>query len=263
MIPTRQLGATGIVVPVLGLGTVKWGRNLDLKLPRRDALPDDATIERLVMIAANQGVTLLDTAPAYGLAEARIGDIVGNDPRFVIATKAGESFDAARPSNRSTFDFTAAGVTRSVEASCRRLRRDHLDIVTVHADGRPFEAIAAAGAIAALQALKQQDVIRAVGYSAKNAIDARQALDQVDVLMCTIHRDYRDEVPIVARAESCGVGVLVKKAMASGHIPDPLELAKTARVRGVSTVLTSTIRPDHLVANIAAFGSATMRNDRA
>lgn len=93
MIPTRVLGATGIVVPCLGLGTVKWGRNLGLKFPRRDDLPTLETIEQLLAIALDNGVTLLDTAPAYGSAETIIGRLLAGEERFVVATK---------PARRST-----------------------------------------------------------------------------------------------------------------------------------------------------------------
>ena len=253
MIPTRELGSTGIVVPRLGLGTVKWGRNLGLKFPRRDPLPELATIERLLAIALDNGVTLLDTAPAYGEAETIIGRLLDGDRRFVVATKAGEQFNPVPPA--SVFDFTSTSMVRSVESSCRRLRCESLDIVTIHADGRPFEEIVAAGAIDALRQMKDEGVIRAIGYSAKGATDAAQAIDVVDVLMCTIHRGYEEEVDVVANAEERGVGVMIKKAMASGRATNPNDLALIARRRGVTTVLTSTIDPAHLSANIEAFSA--------
>ncbi len=254
MIPTRALGSTGIVVPRLGLGTVKWGRNLGLKFPRRDALPDLSTIERLLEIALQHGVTLLDTAPAYGEAETIIGRLIDGDRRFVVATKAGEEFEPEPPDGASVFDFSGASMIRSVESSCRRLRRETLDIVTIHADGRPFDEIVAAGAIDALRQMKADGIIRAIGYSAKGSTDAEQAIGAVDILMCTIHRGYEEEVDVVAKAEQRGVGVIIKKAMASGRATNPNDLAAVARRPGVTTVLTSTIDPSHLSANIEAFG---------
>lgn len=78
------------------------------------------------------------------------------------------------PDGVSVFDFSFAAVTRSVESSCRRLRRDQLDLVTIHADGRPFEDIVSAGAIDALTKLKAEGTIRAIGYSAKGSSTRRK-----------------------------------------------------------------------------------------
>ena len=60
----------------LGLGTVKWGRTEGLK--HRDfSLPDDAVLEQLLDIAITNGVRFIDTAPAYGVAEERLGRLLG------------------------------------------------------------------------------------------------------------------------------------------------------------------------------------------
>ncbi|HHH13074.1 MAG TPA: aldo/keto reductase, partial [Thiolapillus brandeum] len=57
----RPLGSTGIEVSPLGLGTVKIGRNQQVKYPRGFELPDDAQVERLLWLARELGINLVDT----------------------------------------------------------------------------------------------------------------------------------------------------------------------------------------------------------
>ena len=79
----------------LGLGTVKLGRNQNVRYPGGDgfALPDDRTVELLLDLALECGINLIDTAPAYGCSEERLGKLMG--PRrhgFFLVTKTGEEF---------------------------------------------------------------------------------------------------------------------------------------------------------------------------
>ncbi len=69
----RPLGSTGIKVSLLGLGTVKLGRNEGVKYPRPFDLPDDRSVVALLETAQSLGINLLDTAPAYGRSEERLG----------------------------------------------------------------------------------------------------------------------------------------------------------------------------------------------
>ena len=69
----RPLGSTGIDVSVLGLGTVKIGRNQQVKYPTGFELPDDDTVIELFELAQSLGINFIDTAPAYGSSEQRLG----------------------------------------------------------------------------------------------------------------------------------------------------------------------------------------------
>ena len=72
-LPSRILGSTGLEVSTLGLGTVKFGRNSGVKYPNQFDLPDDEQIRQLLAQASDHGMNLLDTAPAYGSSEERLG----------------------------------------------------------------------------------------------------------------------------------------------------------------------------------------------
>lgn len=246
---TRPLGKTGLTVPLLGLGTVKFGRTAKVSYPRPFVLPSDEQIADLLALAKSLGVTLLDTAPAYGASEQRIGEaIAGERADWLLCSKAGEEFNRSE----SRYDFSEDHILYSVERSLERLRTDYLDILLLHADGRDTERIVAAGAFRALRRLQGEGVVRAVGFSAKDEVDGCAALPLADVLMCTANATYSSQASLIARAGEAGVGVLVKKPLASGHHADPQVLAKIAQMPGVSCIVVGTTDADHLAANVAA-----------
>ena len=122
----RPLGATGLRVSPLGLGTVKFGRNQGVKYPQSFELPSDREALALLDLAWELGINLLDTAPAYGESEERLGRLLRHCRRdWVIVTKVGEEFRAGA----SHFDFSAAATRASVERSLRRLGVETLDPV--------------------------------------------------------------------------------------------------------------------------------------
>jgi aryl-alcohol dehydrogenase-like predicted oxidoreductase len=128
----RRLGSTAITVSLLGLGTVKLGRDTGVRYPRPFRIPDDAAAGRLLARARDLGIDLIDTAPAYGASEERLGRLLaGQRDAWVIVTKVGEEFE----NGRSRHDFTPEHVRFSVERSLRRLATDRLDVVLIHSDG--------------------------------------------------------------------------------------------------------------------------------
>ncbi|HVZ93065.1 MAG TPA: aldo/keto reductase [Phycisphaerales bacterium] len=252
MVPRRPLGRTGITVSALGLGTVKLGRRAGVKYPHAFEIPDDATAARLLDTAHGLGINLLDTAPAYGIAEERLGKLLaGQRDRWVLGTKAGEEFSEA--TDESRFDFSAAAVTASIEGSLKRLGTDRLDIVLLHSDGRDTEIIERSGALDALAALKAAGKVRAIGISSKTREGAMLAIERCDVVMVAYSETERGDERAIAEAHRRGVGVLVKKSLASGHAPDPSAAIRFALANsGVSSVIVGTINESHLRSNASA-----------
>jgi aryl-alcohol dehydrogenase-like predicted oxidoreductase len=118
----RPLGASGLAVSRLGLGTMTWGRDTDA---------DDAAAQLQTFLDA--GGNLLDTADVYadGRSEAVVGSLLGSVvPRseLVLATKAGLCPGADRRRNSSRAHLLA-----SLDASLRRLGTDHVDLWQLHA----------------------------------------------------------------------------------------------------------------------------------
>ena len=246
----KNLGKTGMQVAPLGLGTVKLGRSEGVKYPEPVQIPNDADARKLLDTAHSLGVNLLDTAPAYGHSEERLGQLLENRrDHWLLCTKVGETF----ANGQSSYDFSATAVTESVERSLRRLRTDVLDIVLIHSDGNDT-TILQGDALDTLQRLKADGKIRAVGLSHKTIEGARLALALgVDVLMATLNRGYVDEAGVIAEAADAGVGVLIKKALASGH-NDPSDLSFVSGFKGVSSIVIGTTNVDHLQQNVTALG---------
>lgn len=276
MIAKRSLGSTGMVVSMLGLGTVKLGRNEAVKYPQGFALPDDKQASELLALAREQGINLIDTAPAYGTSEQRLGHLLrGQRQDWLICTKVGEEFNRGI----SSYDFSPEHVRFSIERSLQRLDTEVLDIVLVHSDGNDVDIIRHFGTLEALAELKRQGKLRALGMSTKTVEGGLLAAQQADVVMLTWNLQYQDELPVIDCCQQLGVGVLIKKALASGHLTEHALAEKSARNErkrppteqshpgqnpvldsltmitahpGVSSVIVGTLNPKHLQANIDA-----------
>lgn len=261
---TRPLGNTGRQVGVIGLGTVKLGRNAGVAYPGGGGydLPTDQQAIDLLSTAADLGVNLIDTAPAYGVSEERLGALMaaggwfGGRDRWVVCTKAGEEFDNATA--RSRYDFSPMAVRTSVDRSLRRLRVERLDVVLLHSDGRDEWIVRESGALEELNQLRAEGKVAAVGVSSKSVAGGLLAVQRgCDVVMVTLNPTHTEERPVVGAAREAGVGVLVKKALASGHAADPAAAIRFGLSEpGVSSLVIGTVNPNNLRANIAASGQA-------
>ena len=243
------LGSTGMRVAGLALGTVKLGRSAGLKYPNAVRIPSDDEARQLLNAARALGINLIDTAPAYGNSEARLGSLLKNErEHWLICTKVGEEFDGTT----SHYDFTPEAVERSVLRSLTRLQTDTLDIVLIHSDGADETILREFGTLDALRDLKQRGLIRAVGMSHKSAAGARAALaENVDVIMATLNREYVEETTVIENAAQRGCGVLIKKALNSGHGSSD-DLKFVAQQSGVHSIVVGTTNPQHLTANALA-----------
>jgi len=243
MLPRRPLGVTGIEVSVMGLGAVAFGRTRLTHYARQPVRPTAEQLERLLHVARELGVNLIDTSPAYGDSETRIGRLLWADrERWVICTKAGEQFDG----RRSTWNFSRRALTESVEQSLRRLRTDYIDIVLLHAGPDDFAALRE---IDALRELRDQGKIRGFGISHRTCAAGVQAARVCGVIMTQLSSLHRDQLPAVRTAARLGCGVLVKKALDRGFANVEASLRYVVRQPGVSSVVVGTLRADHLAAN--------------
>jgi len=255
-LPKRTLGNTGLKVSTLGLGTVKFGRNEGVKYPNQFNLPDDIKVRNLLAQASEHGMNLLDTAPAYGSSEIRLGTLLENREQWIICSKTGEEFE----SGQSYFDFSAGHTRASVERSLRRLQTDYLDIVLVHSDGNDLAVINDSDCLETLSRLKEAGHIRSYGFSGKTVAGGLRALELSDIVMVTLNGNYLEEIPVIDHALSLNKGVLIKKAFASGHAVLKDHPAKTIQQSlslvleqpGVSSAICGTINPKHLEENISA-----------
>ena len=249
----RALGSTGIKVSVLGLGTVKIGRDQKVFYPTGFKIPDDAAVKDLLDLTWDLGINFIDTAPAYGNSEVRLGQLLRKERDWVIMTKVGEIFE----NGVSTYDFSAAHTRQSVERSLRRLQRDSLDVVLVHSNGDDMLIIEHEGVMPELARLKQDGLIRAYGMSSKTVEGGMWIVENADVVMATCNQSDEHDLPVIARAHELNKGVVVKKGLQSGHADSGAGGGGVERAfeyvfshPGVSSMIVGTINPGHLRDNV-------------
>ena len=211
----RPLGRSGLVVSVVGLGLNNVGRSMDA-----------AGTRKTLDAALDAGVTLLDTADVYGThpgeSEEILGEVLGTDrEQFVLATKFGGSMKGANGP-----DWGARGSRRyvriAVEASLRRLRTDHLDLLQYH---KPDGVTPIEETLAALDELVTAGLVRYVGSSnlagwqvgqADHAATTARSTRFVSAQNRYSLLDRRAEAELVPACEAYGVGVLPFYPLANG-----------------------------------------------
>ncbi|WP_019874699.1 aldo/keto reductase [Sporichthya polymorpha] len=156
-IPTRPLGSTGLEVGAVGLGcmSMSWAYDPTQK--------DDDTAIAAIATALDAGVTLIDTAPAYGpfSNEELVGRaIAGRREETVLATKVGLLVDP------QTYEFVKDGRPDSVRSSCedslRRLGVEHIDLFQLH---RVDPEVPIEETWGAMAELVQRGLVRHLGLS--------------------------------------------------------------------------------------------------
>lgn len=161
----RPLGQSSIQASVVGFGAWAIGGWMWGGSDEREAV-------RAIQAALDQGITLIDTAPAYGLglSEELVGEaIAGRRERIVLATKCGLVWHTGG----GRFFFNQGGkpvhrylggdsIRYELEQSLKRLRTDYVDLYQTHWQDSttPIDET-----MAALIDLKRQGKIRAIGVS--------------------------------------------------------------------------------------------------
>lgn len=203
----RSLGKTGLEVSELGLGT------LTLAGEAYGAV-EDAEIEKTVARARELGITLFDTADAYGgesPIEPRLGKLLENDEEAIFVTKGGNDIQAAPPRKR----FDRMFLHRCAARSAERLRRKP-DVYLLHHP--TVDTLRRGEAIGALEELVDEGVIARWGVACGDADVARAAVELgapvIEMAYNLFHQaDVHDVLGEVAQKD---VGVLARSPLAYG-----------------------------------------------
>jgi methylglyoxal reductase len=224
----RALGQSGIEASAIGLGTWAIGGWMWGGTHEADAI--DA-----IQASIDSGVTLIDTAPAYGLgrAEKIVGDaIVGRRDRVVLATKCGLVWDTDQgtpfvmQNGRQIHRYLGPeSIKCECEQSLKRLGTDHIDLYQTHWQDSttPIEET-----MGALMDLKREGKIRAIGvsnatieqvaeYRAVGPVDtAQEKYSMLDLNLDAVHVPYLQKSNIAFLAYSpLANGLLSGKITAS------------------------------------------------
>lgn len=249
----RQLGQTGLELSPLGLGTVKFGRNEGVKYPNNFDIPDDAALSDLLALAKDFGINTLDTAPAYGTSEERLGHLLkGQREDWVVVGKAGEEFE----NGESSYIFTPEHFEMSLQRSLKRLKTDYLDVLLIHSDGNDMDILGHEALIRKMQEFKERGLVRAIGASTKTIEGGIMALTLMDTVMMAYNPDYTEEAAVLEYAAQQDKGVLLKKILSSGHNTNVREAFHFCFSEpAVTSAIVGTINPRHLKANVEALKS--------
>lgn len=257
MIKKKLLGTTNISISKIGLGTVKFGRNTQVKYPQNFTIPDEKQIINILELCQEYGVNTLDTAPAYGDSEQKLGKLFKNNKHinredWVIIDKAGEIYSK----NQSIYNFSAKFINDSIDNSLKNLNTDYIDILLIHSNGDDQKIADNCHLWQILEYRKQQGDVKAFGVSSKTINGGLACLAKSDVAMITYRKDYQDEIPLLDYALANNKGIILKKVLNSGHITaqntagDCLKFSSSHPA--VDSMIIGTINPEHLIANIKA-----------
>lgn len=205
---TAFLGAD--FVGRLALGTAQFG--LDYGINNTAGRPASATVEEILTTAQAAGLTLLDTAAAYGDSEARLGQWLAGrgDARpasFRIVTKL-----AAGPGPR---------VRAQLRESLARLRQPAVYGVLYHNFGAFRQQ---SGAWAALQAARAEGLTQRIGLSLYHPQEAAWLLDTgLDADLVQVPFNVLDQRfgPLLPALQARGVEVHVRSAFLQGLLLRP------------------------------------------
>ena len=220
----RTLGSAGPRIPVIGLGAWPIGGGMG-QMEESEAI-------RTVRGAIDAGVTLVDTAQAYGPSESVVGKALrdGYRERCFLATKV-------------SGDYSPAAVRAAMENSLRALGVDHVDLYQVHSwrgERDPIEAT-----MAAMARLQQEGKTRHLGVSNFNAAQMQAAAAVAPFVSSQPRYNMLDreiEAADLPWCEANGVGNLAHSPLAKGlltgryapgHVfPDDDERTRSPRFQG-------------------------------
>ena len=194
----RSLGSGGPPVPVIGFGAWPVGGGMG-RMEESEAI-------RTVRGAIDAGVTLIDTAQAYGPSESVVGKALrdGYRERCFLATKV-------------SGDYSPAAVRAAMENSLRALGVDHVDLYQVHSwrgERDPIEAT-----MAAMARLQQEGKTRHLGVSNFNAAQMQAAAAAAPFVSSQPRYNMLDreiEAADLPWCEANGVGNLAHSPLAKG-----------------------------------------------
>jgi aryl-alcohol dehydrogenase-like predicted oxidoreductase len=176
----RKLGTSDIEVSVVGVGCNNFGRRI------HDVAGARAVVDR----AIDLGITLFDTADAYGngTSEQFLGETIGKRrQQVVIATKFG--WGSPSGTSRRT-------VMRTVEQSLKRLGTDYIDLYQVHF---PDPNVPLEETLRALDELVKAGKVRQIGCSNFSATQVTAALDTSKRLNAAAFVTCQDEYSLLNR----------------------------------------------------------------
>ena len=208
----------------------------------------DLEAEETILAAVNSGINFFDTAPLYGYgnAEKRLGAALNKSQKpYVISTKVGRvlkkftpeevagkvdglaAYFGVDPTIFPVFDFSKAGILKSLEDSLQRLNISSIDIALIHdADDQIDQAIAESYPV--LDDLRSQGIIKGIGVGMNFCSYTTKAVKQMDLDIILIAGrftllDQSAQDELFKECLKKKTGVMVGGVYNSGVLANPTE----------------------------------------
>src|SRR5882762_2269194 len=223
----RTLGRTGLIVSEVALGSMQFGSKMNMG----NLGQEDTT--RMVKLALDRGINLIDTADVYSLGESEtlLGNALkGIREEIVLATKV--RLPMSENFNRS--GATRVNIMREVEGSLRRLQTDYIDLYQIHGwdSNTPLEET-----LRTLDDLVRHGKVRYIGLSNFMSWQRPTALMLQEGLGLENYETTQMYYSLVGRgleyefqsfAESHNIGILVWSPLAGGFLTGKYSRANPA-----------------------------------
>jgi aryl-alcohol dehydrogenase-like predicted oxidoreductase len=241
----RQLGASGLKVSPLCIGTMLFG-------DRTDA--DEA--RRIIDSGLDAGINFIDTADVYanGESERVTGKLIAEKrSRWILATKVGNAI-GADPNDRG---LSRRWIMRACEASLARLATDYLDIYYAHLDfpDTPLhETVGAFGDLIRAGKIRYFGISNYRGWRIAQVIQTCQELGVPPPVVCQPYYNAMNrtpEVEILPACEHFGIGVVPYSPVARGVLtgkyqPGAAPATETRAGRGDKRLMQTEFREESM-----------------
>ena len=223
---------SGLQIPEFGIGTSPFGGLF--------ASVSESAVADVISTSMELGLNYFDTAPHYGMgsAEVRLGRNINHLPRssFVVSTKVGRlivpsekaddpGWENSTAAVERIFDFSAAGIERSLLESLERLKMESVEMIFIHdPDGAADQAISEAYPV--LERLRAEGIVKTIGIGiTSNEIPTRFINEtDIDVVLIALKYTLLDQsagAELLPTALRKGVSVIAGGVFNSGILTNP------------------------------------------
>jgi aryl-alcohol dehydrogenase-like predicted oxidoreductase len=201
------------VISKIALGTVQWG--MPYGIANSSGQPDLEMVRQILDLAARSGIETLDTARTYGTSEAVIGEIISElQTPFRVVTKLSPDIYEVGLTKSEVLERCK----KSVEESLKSLRMHQIDTLLLH---RGFHKDIGNGFIwEYLLQLKENGVVKHIGLSAVNPVEAMDALKGLKIDLIQVATSLLDQrllrLGFFSMAHELGIEVHVRSLFLQG-----------------------------------------------
>lgn len=216
----HQLGKTNLAVSKIGLGTVEIG--LAYGIGSKE-LPSDQEAETILKSAVEMGVTYIDTARGYGVAEERIGKSgVSQMDNVVVGTKCGQFLKNEPNLHGAELEKR---IREDIETSRKLLKRDQLQLVQFHNELPDFTDFNELSEI--FQKLKDEGKVQHFGIATRGEEAPLAAMTTgffATIQMAYSILDQRMAPNILPAAQEKNIGVINRSVLLQGALSPKVDM---------------------------------------